>query len=73
MFIAPNTVLVHEYVHSISDIYPVLVDILVDPGVDHTDAEDKKMGVGFREHWSITSIHDGLRVCLCVKFVLVYC
>ncbi len=61
--VASNNLLyqVHEYVDMISEQYPVLVDILVDPST-MVDEEDKRQGVNFPEYRSSLQINDGLKV-----------
>jgi hypothetical protein len=49
-------------VKGLSDKYPILIDILVDPNVDFN--EDEKRGVNFAEHQSISQISEGIKVCI---------
>lgn len=46
----------------ISDLYPVLVDILVDPSTSLADEEDKKQGINFADYRTMTQINEGLKV-----------
>ena len=56
--------LVQEYVEMLSDLYPELVDILVDPSATIADEEDKRQGINFPEYITSIQVNEGLKVVL---------
>lgn len=57
-----DIVVVQEYVELLSDVHPILVDILVDPSATLADDEDKKQNINFPEYISSTQMNEGLKV-----------
>lgn len=63
--------IVQEYVELLSDVHPILVDILVDPSAALADDDDKKQGINFPEYMSSTQMNEGLKVCSFFLIILI--